>query len=109
MDLTRHIIGKKSANIDQNEMTELPWKGVLGIVNSQSILRRVQAAGAGAEGDVHALGIFRVRPRAVPQARAAVDALLAVKGRHAGFAGINGLAAARLDANPRAAFLAEFG
>ena|ERR1035437_1156696 len=73
------------------------------------VLRRVQSAGAGAEGDVHAFGIFRVRLRAVPQARAAVDAFLAVESRHAGFAGINRLAAARLDANPRAAFFAEFG
>jgi len=28
-----------------------------------SILRRVQAAGAGTEGDVHAFGIFRVPER----------------------------------------------
>jgi hypothetical protein len=69
-----------------------------------SILRRVQAAGAGAEGDVHVVGIFRGHLRAVPQARpvryagglrhsshislshgarAAVDAFLAVEIRHA--------------------------
>ena len=64
----------------------------------------MQSAGAGAEGDVHALGIFRVGLRAVPQARAAVDAFLAVEGRHAGVAGSNRLAAACFDANPRAAF-----
>ena len=36
-----------------------------------SILRREQAARAGAEGDGHAFWIFRIRLRAVPQARAA--------------------------------------
>ena len=72
-----------------------------------SILRRVQTARAGAEGDVHVLGIFRIGLRTVPQARAAVDTFLAVECRHAGFAGVNRLAAAGLDANPRAAFLAE--
>jgi hypothetical protein len=39
----------------------------------------MQAAGAGVEGDVHAFWIFRVGLRAVPQARAAVDAFLAVE------------------------------
>ena len=47
------------------------------IYNMLSILRRMQSAGAGAEGDVHAFGIFRVRLRAIPEARATVDAFLA--------------------------------
>lgn len=72
----------------------------------RSILRRVQAARAGAEGHGHALRIFRRGRGAVPQARAAVNAFLAVKIRHAVFAGRDGLAGTHLDAQLRAAALA---
>jgi hypothetical protein len=60
----------------------------------QSILHRMQSAGAGTEGDVGAFRIFRQRLGAVPDARAAVDAFLAVEHRHATFTERDGLAAA---------------
>lgn len=46
------------------------------------ILRRMQSARASAEGDGHALRVFRRGGGAIPQARAAVDAFLAVEIRH---------------------------
>src|ERR1700690_2752407 len=61
------------------------------------ILRRVQAAGAGAEGDVGAVRIVRQRLRAVPDTRTAMDAFLAVEIRHASITERDGLAAAGLD------------
>ena len=48
-----------------------------------SVLRRVQAARPGAELDVRPLRVLGMRRGAVPEAGAAVDALLAVEGRHA--------------------------
>jgi len=53
----------------------------------------MQAAGAGAEGDVGAFRIVRQWLRAVPQAYAAVDAFLAVERWHAVLTGRYGLAA----------------
>ena len=70
------------------------------------ILRRVQAARSGAEGDGHALRVFRRGGGAVPQACAAVNAFIAVEIRHAVFAGCDGLAGTHFDAQFRAAALA---
>src|SRR5450759_1594863 len=75
---------------------------------ASSVLRRMQAASAGAEGDVRLFQVAGNRRGAVPQTRAAVDAFLAVERRHATITERNGLTGASLDANFRATFLAQF-
>ena len=74
-----------------------------------SVLGGVQAAGAGAERDVAALGVVVERRAAVPQAGAAVHALFAIEYRDAAGAGRDGLAGAHLDAHLGNAALAEIG
>ena len=68
----------------------------------------MEPASAGAEGNVHALRVLRDRLRAVPVTGPAVDALLAVEGRHAACPGGNGLAGTKLDTDLGAAALAKF-
>jgi len=53
--------------------------------------------------------VFRMRRRAIPHARAAMNALLAIKRRHAFLAGRDRLTAANLDADLRAAALTQIG
>src|ERR1035437_3495027 len=73
------------------------------------VLRRMQTAGAGAEGDVHALGVLGDGLRAIPVAGATVDTFLPVERRHTAHAGSNGLAGAKLDTDLGATALAQFG
>ena len=61
---------------------------------ASSVLRRMQAASAGAEGDVRLFQVAGNRRGAVPQTRAAVDAFLAVEIRHTVVPQCDGLAAA---------------
>jgi hypothetical protein len=61
-----------------------------------SVLRRVQPAGAGAEGDVGAFRVVRQWLRTVPDARAIVDAFLTVEHRHATITERDGLAGANI-------------
>ena len=63
----------------------------------------MEAAGGGAEFDDRALGVFGVWRGAIPDARAAVNAFLAVENRDAARAGRDGLTGTDLDANLRAA------
>src|SRR5579862_2021743 len=74
----------------------------------RSIFSRVQAAGAGVEGDVHAFRVVWQGLAAIPQAGAAMDAFFAVKIGHTVRARRDGLAAAHLDADLRPTFLTEF-
>src|ERR1035438_3132426 len=67
----------------------------------------MQAAGAGTERDVHALGISRDRLRAVPVTRPAVNAFLAVEVRDAARGRGNCLAGAELNADAGAAALTK--
>src|ERR1039458_4096026 len=69
----------------------------------------MQSAGAGAEGNVAALGVVSERRHAVPYTRAAVHALLAVEERDAVRTGRNRLPRTHLDAHLRGAALAEPG
>src|SRR6266568_7609485 len=69
------------------------------------VLGRVQPARAGAEGDIALLAVERLR--AVPQAGATVDALLAVEGGDLPLSRRDGLRRADLDAGARAAALAD--
>jgi hypothetical protein len=66
---------------------------------TQSIFRRVEAAGAGLEADEGVFGVVRMGFGAVPQAGAAVDAFLAVEDGAAVFAGGDGLAGTHLHTN----------
>src|ERR1035438_5525869 len=59
----------------------------------------MQAAGAGAERDVAVLGVVVERGAAVPQAGAAVNALLAIEDGDAAGTGRDGLAGGHLDAH----------
>src|ERR1035441_6181281 len=69
----------------------------------------MQPAGAGTEGDVHALGVLGDGLRAIPVTGATVNTFLPVERRHAAYAGSNGLAGAKLDTDLGAAALAQFG
>src|SRR5271169_5310535 len=75
----------------------------------KSVLRRMQTTGSGAEFDHGALGILRVRRRAVPETRTAMDALLAIEARDALLARRDRLAGAGLDADLRPTDLAQIG
>src|SRR5664280_2236987 len=63
----------------------------------------MQAAGARAEIDVHAFGVRRVRLRAVPQARPAVNAFFAVERGHAVRSRGDGLTGTGVNADARRA------
>lgn len=67
----------------------------------------MQAAGGGTEFEDAALWVFGMRRGAIPDTGAAVDAFLAVEDRHTIRAGRDGLAAADLDADLRAAGLTK--
>ena len=67
----------------------------------------MQSARAGTERDVHSFRVIGYRLRAVPVTGAAVDAFLAVEGRHAAYPGGNGLAGTKLNTDLRAASLTK--